>query len=417
MPQLIHGNSKEKLKLFPDSHFDACVTDPPYELGFMGKKWDSSGIAYDPELWSEVMRVLKPGGHLLAFGGTRTFHRMACAIEDAGFEIRDMIQWIYGSGFPKSTDISKQLDKMAGAEREIIGKNPNWRAAQEDYHWGGGGTKTAQIINKNITAPATEKAKQWDGWGTALKPANEPICVARKPLSEKTIAENVLRWGTGAINIDGCRIATEDNLNGGGYSKNYTTSDFLKYGGKLEYVQPEGRFPANILFDEEAGALLDQQSGTTKSSNAVRKNNQSKTSGKGIYGKFNDHDTQGYQDQGGASRFFYCSKASGKEKNIDGQRCSHPTVKPIDLMRYLCRLVTPPGGHVLDPFGGSGTTGCACAAEGFDFTLIELSEEYLPLISARCNSALTSIGLSLITDTQELSTHNIEYTEYFLEDY
>jgi len=201
----------EGMKLLDDNSVDSIVTDPPYELGFMGKKWDSTGIAYSVELWKECLRVLKPGGHLLAFGGTRTYHRMACAIEDAGFEIRDQMQWIYGSGFPKSHNISKAIDKKFGAKREVIktvkgmGKqNPEWngtaKGRKENYY----------KPEYQLTAPATPEAKQWDGWGTALKPAHEPIVVARKPISEKTIAENVLKWGTGGLNIDGCRIGTED---------------------------------------------------------------------------------------------------------------------------------------------------------------------------------------------------------------
>ena len=268
--QIICGDCLGVMKGLPDKLVDSIVTDPPYELGFMGKKWDSAGIAYNIELWQEVLRVLKPGGHLLAFGGTRTYHRMACAIEDAGFEIRDQMQWIYGSGFPKSMDISKAIDKKFKAKREVIktvkgmGKqNPEWngtaKGRKENYY----------KPEYQLTAPASPEAKQWDGWGTALKPAHEPIVVARKPLSEKTIAENVLKWGTGGINIDGCRIELQEegedkrlggkgtwraekmakNVYKGGYSGEGVTSSIL------------GRFPANVILDEEAGKLLDEQSG------------------------------------------------------------------------------------------------------------------------------------------------------------
>ena len=265
----------------PDNSIDAVVTDPPYELGFMGKKWDSTGIAYNVELWQEVLRVLKPGGYLLAFGGTRTYHRMACAIEDAGFEIRDCIQLIYGSGFPKSMDISKAIDKKFGAEREVVGKYQRPDGTDRDYNnWDSNGKiNTVQFKaistaeSRIITKPATSEAKQWDGWGTALKPANEPIVVARKPISEKTVADNVLKWGTGGINIDGCRIPTDDKLVHGGDLK--TNSGDTRTGKALGMFQngtsntfvqnPQGRFPANVIFDEEAGRLLDEQSGILKS--------------------------------------------------------------------------------------------------------------------------------------------------------
>ena len=218
--QIIQGDCLEVMRGIPDDCIDSIVTDPPYELGFMGKKWDSTGIAYNVDMWRECLRVLKPGGHLLSFGGTRTYHRMACAIEDAGFEIRDQMQWIYGSGFPKSMDISKAIDKQAGVERASLGKikgavNPKGYKTDGIKQSGGAFKK-----EYDITAPATLKAKQWDGWGTALKPAHEPIVVARKPLSEKTVADNVLKWGTGGINIDDCRIPTSDKLNGGAYAKN-----------------------------------------------------------------------------------------------------------------------------------------------------------------------------------------------------
>jgi len=304
---------------------------------------------------------------------------VVCAIEDAGFEIKDCIQWIYGSGFPKSHDISKAIDKKLGAEREVIGQKFVTNAAQGKGLGHGnlvGGKVRAGFID--ITAPATPEAKQWEGWGTALKPANEPIVLARKPLSEKTVAENVLKWGTGGLNIDGCRIPTEDNLNGGAYAKNGTPRNDgwgMQRGGAGEYVQPTGRFPANVILDEEAGRMLDEQ-------------------------------------HKGASRFFYCAKASKKERNSDWRgneisltpkklvehtnkhnisalgretvnRNNHPTVKPTDLMAWLVRLVTPPGGIVLDPFAGSGSTLVAAKREGFQYIGIEREAEYVEIAKER----------------------------------
>jgi len=373
--QVLHGNSLEVLKTLEDNSVDSIVTDPPYELGFMGKKWDSTGIAYNVDLWKECLRVLKPGGHLLAFGGTRTYHRMVCAIEDAGFEIRDCIQWLYGSGFPKSHNISKAIDKKLGAEREKLGIAPTTRAKtdvdNQILNWGGHGKGKIHYVTK----PATKQAEQWDGWGTALKPANEPIVLARKPISEKTIADNVLKWGTGGLNIDGCRIPTNENRARFNRARQGGTSYVVQR--RDAYIDPggEGRFPANILLDEEAGRMLDEQ-------------------------------------QEGASRFFYCAKASKKERNMgledvepttvdDGRnkpidnpflrgktprRNTHPTVKPVKLMEYLITLITPPNGIVLDPFFGSGTTGVAAVNLGFNYIGIELDEQYVEIARRRINA-------------------------------
>lgn len=254
----------EGIKLLDDNSVDSIVTDPPYELGFMGKKWDSTGIAYNVELWKECLRVLKPGGHLLAFGGTRTYHRMACAIEDAGFEIRDCIQWLYGSGFPKSHDISKAIDKKLGAERKVVGTR---KVSQSDLGQSSGWNKLD--TSKGVyyyTASATPEAQEWDGWGTALKPANEPIVVARKPISEKTIAENVMKWGTGGINIDGCRIEHNEKIKTtqrSGRQNAIVMTDsscgFDNTKNNIASANPEGRFPANVIIDEEAGRMLDEQ--------------------------------------------------------------------------------------------------------------------------------------------------------------
>ena len=382
----------EGMKLLDDNSVDSIVTDPPYELGFMGKKWDSTGIAYNVDLWKECLRVLKPGGHLLAFGGTRTYHRMTCAIEDAGFEIRDCIQWLYGSGFPKSLDISKAIDKQLGAEREKVripaskvrnpksingghgiegGDRPWMRAALE---------KGFHEMDGNM--PVTPEAKQWEGWGTCLKPANEPIVLARKPLSEKTIADNVLKWGTGGINIDGCRVETngETPKGSGKGSKNSIFGQVANSKGNDGNVTPElGRFPANLILDEEAGKMLDEQSGILKSGGG-NKANKKPLARKSQVIPTKDTGEIWEQNSGGASRFFYCAKASKKER---GEGNNHPTVKPIKLMRYLCRLITPPGGTVFDPFAGSGTTILAAVQEGFSCIGIEKEPEYCEIIRQR----------------------------------
>jgi len=438
---IYHGDCLEVLRSLPDCSVDSVVSDPPYGLSFMGKKWDYDVPAV--EVWQECLRVLKPGGHLLAFAGTRTQHRMAVRIEDAGFEIRDMIAWVYGSGFPKSLDVSKAIDKAAGrigqsteiikqalkgaheatgktlaelnsacgfeasgylrtsstwatvlpsakkwsvmrdvlcldksldatfvaAEREVVGFQRRGNSVNTDFMSGG----------NSITAPATDAARQWQGWGTALKPALEPITLARKPL-EGTVAENVLKWHTGAVNVDGCRVHADDaqegrKRHGGGVKFAEGASGFNQY---AITESPAGRWPANLIHDgsEEVTELL------------------------------ND-----------AARFFYCAKASKKDRDegLEGfalkpsymvengsktagaangvrydrttvQRNNHPTVKPTDLMRYLCRLVTCPGGVVLDPFTGSGSTGKAAILEGFRFIGIEREAEYVQIARARISA-------------------------------
>jgi DNA modification methylase len=351
--KVLLGDCRELLRDLPDECIDAIVTDPPYELGFMGKRWDASGIAYNVDVWRECLRVLKPGGHLLAFGGTRTYHRMACAIEDAGFEVRDSIHWIYGSGFPKSLDVSKAIDKAAGAEREVGQRKLTGTARIKGGQGGATSGDPSRLYATNeirdtlpITAPATDAARQWQGWGTALKPAHEPIVVARKPL-DGTVSENVLAHGTGAINVDACRVGTS----GGGWNGlGDTPRNAYGLGWKPDGIQRSvnGRWPANIVLDEDAGRELDEQSG-------------------------------------GASRFFYCAKASKSER---GEGNTHPTVKPVSLMRWLVRLVTPPNGIVLDPFTGSGTTGVASVLESFQFIGCEQSEEYANIANSRIGSAI-----------------------------
>ena len=326
-------------------------------------------------LWlTECLRVLKPGGHLLAFGGTRTWHRLACAVEDTGFEIRDSMAWLYGSGFPKSLDVSKAIDRAAGA------------LAHESKRFIVAG-QTGKLINPPTKgyvppAPATDAVKQWQGWGTALKPAFEPIVVARKPLTG-TVAANVLAHGTGALNVDGCRVGTGDTLGrvnndreagsnaayfiGNGRGGTFTTSD-----------ERGGRWPANVVLDEHTAAIVDQQSGVTTAGAAGA----SGTSGfaSGYDGEYSTP----YGDTGGASRFFYVAKAPGEERPT-GNGTAHPTVKPLDLMRWLVRLVTPPGGIVLEPFAGSGTTVEACIKEDVRCIAIEREADYLPLIDERIN--------------------------------
>ena len=480
-----HGDCRDIMRTLPDNSVDAIVSDPPYGLSFMGKEWDHGvpGV----EFWTEALRVAKPGAHLVAFGGTRTFHRLAVAIEDAGWEVRDCLSWLYGSGFPKSLAVDKAIDKRGGyphlaaqigealrmaresrgltvgecdkrfcggttnwswfegrpkgqrapttqtfaaiaaewpevahlaeavaeAEREVVGRDTKARstAGASALPTMGG---SVEYKSWDITAPATDAAKRWHGWGTALKPAWEPIILARKPLTG-TVAANVTQYGTGAINVDGCRIGTDAvQINrwddgakpfGGGAGHAYTPS------------QSTGRWPANVLLDEDAAGMLDEQAG--------ERGAQGKASGPTLIegstshsrGKFNGvADTPFYGDAGGPSRFFYTAKVSRKEREagLDGMpertkrilnggipsavnsdpigmsgggdrqaRNNHPTVKPIALMRWLCRLVTPPNGLVLDPFNGSGSTGCAAVLEGFRYIGCELEAEYVEIARRR----------------------------------
>ena len=414
---ILHGNNLDILPTLPDNSVDSIITDPPYELGFMGKKWDSSGIAYSVELWTECFRVLKSGGHLLSFGGTRTFHRMAVAIEDAGFEIRDNIAWLYGSGFPKSHNVSKSIDRMAGVEREVIGSRPltgNGKTMKSGFHQPDG-TGAGETIKEDVfefTAPTTDEAKQWEGWGTALKPAHEPIIVARKPLIG-TVAKNVLTYGTGAINIDGSRIGTEaitiNTFDNG--AKPFGNA----VGEPFTSRQSQGRWPANIILDEHTAGLLDEQSGVSAKSKrqigaAPRSNVGHKLSDSSAD---RSESLVNYGDGGGASRFFYVAKASKsdrneglgglpikrpddrsstgmgtfEEKGVQPQQNFHPTVKPTALMAYLVKLVTPPNGTVLDPFAGSGSTGKAAILNDFNFIGIEMTEDYLPIIQGRLEHA------------------------------
>ena len=412
---LHHGDCLDVLRTMPDNSIDAVVTDPPYGLAFMGKRWD-----YDVpsvEVWGECLRVLKPGGHLLAFAGTRTQHRMAVRIEDAGFEIRDLIAWVYGSGFPKSLDVSKAIDKAAGAEREVVGTRKGQGNIPNDR--GNWGLKPNEPVK--ITAPATDAARQWSGWGTALKPAMEPITVARKPLSG-TVAENVLAHGTGAINVDGCRVGDEERWNPPVDAHKHAMMPYEGKDGPGTCVV--GRWPANLIHDgsDEVVELFPNVNGSKPGSfQRVKTSKGLKGGGFGQERAAEREPTDltkpGYDDSGSAARFFYCAKASTQDRDdglsveheyehsgprghkLNGERPPsaesgprrnhHPTVKPTALMRYLCRLVTPPGGLVLDPFTGSGSTGKAAMLEGFRFVGIEREAEYVEIARRRISAAIS----------------------------
>lgn len=468
---IIEGDILEALALLEDESVESIVTDPPYELKFMGKTWDDQGISFRAATWKACLRVLKPGGHMIAFGGTRTHHHMWVAIEDAGFEVRDMVLWMYGQGFPKSMDVSKAIDKAAGEEREVVGDDPNYRKRvhTESVYSGG------QSRPKYLTASATDDAKKWNGWGTALKPACEPILLARKPLSEKTVAANVLKHSTGALNIDATRLTYQNAADKESATpQGRTTAKPGRLAGKAqgggertEFERPEqkGRWPSNIVlqctcdnpqsvpetvrerhgepsqerrYDEEGATnlaakpgtrreggglahddpdcpagMLDTQTGDLKSGMMNPGQQRRKTKGGGGYhGNMPNEATAvgTYGDIGGASRFFYRAKTTKKEreaglighlacqvcgevdstthKNEKGDdikcvRNNHPTVKPIALMRWLIRLVTPPDGVVLDPFCGSGSTLVAAADEGFGFIGIDISPEYCEIARER----------------------------------
>jgi DNA modification methylase len=488
-----NGDCIETMRQMPENSVDSIVTDPPYELGFMGKSWDASGIAFNVEVWQEALRVLKPGGHLLAFSGSRTYHRMAVAIEDAGFEIRDQIMWVYGSGFPKSLDVSKAIDKRGGsipsqnefgrflqdaksktkytiadinealgrrtsnlwshfvgdvqpllptypqyiklkqilqfdnswdhlfvdeAEREIVGTKMSGIAnAEEGIRHTIGASKAIEV---DITTPATAEAKKWQGWGTALKPAHEPIVVARKPLIG-TVAENVLTFGTGGLNIDGGRVDAGNEK----FTPENSRQTFSNqiYGKGLGLGNPQnslGRWPANFIHDgsDEVLELFPNSKGGAFPAKRGQAVNTSFASGQETEGGF-----RAMGDDGSAARFFYCAKANKRDRNegLDGFEARrehdgrqegkpngsnprnrtndakvnhHPTVKPTDLMRYLCRLVTQPNGLVLDPFMGSGSTGKACVYEGFSFIGIDQSAEYVEIANARIQFAKDHLGES-----------------------
>jgi DNA modification methylase len=457
------------MKEMPENSVDAIVTDPPYGLEFMGKEWDApwknaevvsttsksangifhdkgfdSGIRYSRghtemrefqkwcELWAiEALRVLKPGGHLLAFSGSRTYHRMTCAIEDAGFEIRDQIMWVYGSGFPKSHNIDKAIDKGAGAEREVVktGFAYGISVGQEAQGYRPADYESKQLSNEAIT----DEAKQWQGWGTALKPAHEPIVLARKPLIG-TVANNVLTFGTGGLNIDGTRVAHLSEADRASATpqgkvtsnKMAGSAPDVENEGRVDVERPDtslGRFPANFIHDG-SDEVVELFPSNNKPSGIASGATRGKLGTQGRFGSAtgeNMGESAFYGDTGSAARFFYCAKTSKRDRNegLDGFKeknnrkmmgnanntaetasvgferfqgtpsaNNHPTVKPTALMQYLVRLITPPNGIVLDPFMGSGSTGKACAYEGFDFIGIDQSAEYVEIARARIEFAL-----------------------------
>jgi site-specific DNA-methyltransferase (adenine-specific) len=448
--RILEGDVLERLAELPDGSVHCVVTDPPYHLtagkkggsgeaslnenspagrsrvttGFMGQAWDGGDIAFRPETWRAVWRVLKPGGYLLAFGGTRTYHRMVCAIEDAGFEIRDQIQWIYGSGFPKSHNVALSIDKLAGHP------DRGHRIAVANRHHPDGTLEPNGESLPSYTAKS-DAAKQWEGWGTALKPAHEPIVLARKPLIG-TVATNVLQHGTGALNIDGCRV--EGTMDGVWGSSNKTVNPERIFVGSPDAPEyrtephPAGRWPANVIHDgseEVLAAFPTVASGVPGTRRKAHKTGS-------MYGTLGMLDRQevGYADSGSAARFFYCAKASKEDRDEgcgkiepsqyshDGRKTlidnayqrnasnasnAHPTVKPTALMRYLVKLVTPPNGTVLDPFAGSGSTGKAALYEGFDFIGIELNPDYARIAECRIGEAAKRLSQEVFDFGQGLS--------------
>lgn len=457
--KLINADCIEAMKAMPDNSVDSIVTDPPYELGFMGKSWDASGIAFNVEVWREALRVMKPGGHLIAFSGSRTYHRMAVAIEDAGFEIRDQIMWVYGSGFPKSLNIAKSIEnkittgsaakngfhKLEG-ERTGDGRIRMYDTVEEQ---GFRKVNPDQLGSFTLDA-TTPEAQQWDGWGTALKPAHEPMVLARKPLIG-TVANNVLTHGTGGLNIDGSRVVAEgenfDNLKSRPIGKLNTrrndetdeefdvrVNESPEQLAALAKLKELGRWPANFIHDgsDEVVALFPDTGKSTGGRIGKKSMGDVTNVPAGEY----EAGDPGYGDSGSAARFFYCAKASKRDRNeglegfagkeigakgnglarqcatcgasvLDGCQCvdrtfvnptrqnHHPTVKPTTLMQYLVRLVTPPNGTVLDPFMGSGSTGKACAYEGFDFIGIDQSAEYVAIAQARIDFAVADKSTEL----------------------
>jgi site-specific DNA-methyltransferase (adenine-specific) len=409
MVMILEGNCLDEMKKLPADSVDSIVTDPPYGLAFMGKKWD-----YDVPsvaIWREALRVLKPGGYLLSFAGSRTYHRMAINIEDAGFELRDQIMWIYGSGFPKSHKIGRAIDKESGYKGELLGSE------QVDVGMQGGSMHSGRksVLAEREVRKLSPEAQQWEGWGTALKPAHEPIVVARKPFIG-TVAHNILKHGTGGLNIDECRVGTEkldtskNRRKQSSQKKTVFKSGFdNKPGGEIV----EGRFPSNVIHDgsdEVLEGFPHTKSGDGKPHHVTRESQSDSMSGKNYSGRT----LKTFGDEGSAARFFYCAKTSQSERHagceeLEGQEMGrnqssleggkmltgsgnersnrkknfHPTVKPISLMEYLCRLVTQPEGTVLDPFMGSGTTGIAASRLGFKFIGIEMTPEYIEIAATR----------------------------------
>jgi len=423
--ETVNADCMECMSSMPDNSIDAIVTDPPYGLAFMGVAWDTFGdgrkggartnatfdkvggnhhptcaadqvrtrrsenkkfqAAMTP-IFKEALRVAKPGAHLLCFGGTRTFHRMACAIEDAGWEVRDCIMWVYGSGFPKSMDVAKAIDKHLGVKQKVVGhcETDPQKGFSKVKGMGTGAASIGDEVNStgyDLTEATSYEAKKWDGWGTCLKPAWEPIIVARKPL-DGTVAHNVLTWGVGALNIDACRVPT--------YSDGPGTTPESSVGGRrgsmagsmnrVEYDGSKGRFPANLVHDGSQ-MVLDLFPQSKGQQGDVTGNEPSHPADGVCYGEYNGrHSFAKRGDSGSAARFFYCAKASKRDR---GEGNDHPTVKPTSLMEWLVRLVTREGGVVLDPFMGSGTTGVACKALGRSFVGIERDAHYCEIAKGR----------------------------------
>lgn len=458
LARIIQGDSLIELAKLPENSVDAIITDPPYEIGFMGKAHDSTGIAFSVPLWSEVLRVLKPGGHLLAFGGTRTYHRQTVAIEDAGFEIRDCLMWVYGSGFPKSLDVGKSIEAQitTGSSSKSAFKHLDGTKSTTSLGYnksnGTEGFRPNDYNGRETTKDHvlhTPEGKEWEGWGTALKPSLEPIVLARKPLGEKTVAANVLKWGTGALNIAASRIGSEQITTG--YRSTDRTQNVAALGLKDgEDTQHTGRWPANLLLshnedckvvgsakdtrrggertghfsdidkDKIAGgnstggtmeatttydtyecsegcavAALDEQSGITKSTpvkpgvrGKMLLSDERSAKAAGMYAAGAPKVGHNHSDKGGASRFFYVAKPGKAERPVGPDGTRHSTVKPVKLMEYLSALITPPGGTILDPFAGSGTTLEAAERLGFKSIGIELTPEYIPLIEQRIQRTL-----------------------------
>lgn len=435
---LYKGKMQDVLSTFEENSIDSIVCDPPYELSFMNKGWDNSGVAFDKETWKHCFRVLKEGGYLLAFGGTRTFHRIACAIEDAGFEIRDTIMWLYGSGFPKSMNIGLAVDKKNGVDNRT-GK------IKTD------GSSTGSIVTTgigNLKREYEEKQAQneWRGWGTCLKPAYEPIIVARKPFNG-SLVDNVIKNGVGGINIDECRVGEERfEIKNGDYDNNENQSCF----GNIKRTPKEynGRFPANVIltyddtdFNEVCGGMPDTKSTYNKDNQherIIHRENAEFLK----YGYKERIDASSYNDEGSASRYFYCAKASKKDRDegldwfeyqqtTDGciransetarkfgansalRKNIHPTVKPVELMQYLVRLVSPKGSKVLDCFMGSGSTGKACMFENrernanYHFIGIEMTDEYLPIAKTRIDYAKYKYQYEEIKEKEERKAKGI----------
>tara|TARA_R110002110_G_scaffold111098_1_gene276735 strand:- start:40 stop:1239 length:1200 start_codon:yes stop_codon:yes gene_type:complete len=386
---IYHGDCMEVLESL--ENIDSCVADPPYGLSFMGKQWD-----YDvpqKELWEKVYQSIKQGGNLLSFFGSRTYHRGVIPIEDAGFEIRDQLMWLYGSGFPKSHNIGKAVDKLQGNEREVVGVSEN----EKDFRDLGKNTKEIHGLDKlGVGVSASRKSiditkgnSEWEGWGTALKPAHEPIVMARKPF-KGTVAENVLEHGTGGINIDGCRVGDEIlKEQKAGQAKLGTFE-------RKNMITPNrvGRFPANVMHDgsDVVQEIFPNTKGAIRNPTGKKILNDEKGWNQN---NMIDKTVRGFADEGTAARYFYCAKASKKDRDEGNE---HPTVKPTELMRYLCRLVTPKGGVVLDPFMGSGSTGKGALLEGFRFIGIEMEREYFDISCARLEAVQKNMQVSLFDE-------------------